>query len=124
MLGDVSPAPAGCEELLCPCRDLRRQHRGTARRARRVERRHVPRAILGDAPDDAALGDAEGPHDIHLAAGALADQLGGKHSEGAGVTPGMMEHRLGAAEIGPSVILSRDADPIAEAGSPVGEERQ
>jgi hypothetical protein len=36
----------------------------------------------------------------------------------------MMEHRLGAAEVSPSVMLASDADPIADAGSPVGEERQ
>ena len=90
VLGDFSSAPAGRQQLLCSGRDLRRHHRGTASRTRRVERLHAAGAILVDAPNDAVLRDAEGPHDVHLAAGALADQLGGKHPEGAVVTLGVI----------------------------------
>ena len=46
--------------------------------------RHASGAIRVDAANDAVLRDAEGPHDIHLAAHALADQLGGKHPKTSG----------------------------------------
>src|SRR5262245_65233337 len=81
--------------------DLRRHHRSAACRARRVERCDASGAILGDAANDAVLGDTKGPHDVHLAAGTLADQLGGKHPKGAAVVLGVSKHRLNAAEVGP-----------------------
>ena len=124
VLGDFSSAPTSSQQLLCLGRDLRRQHRGTARRTRRVERLHAPGAILVDAANDAVLRDAEGPHDVHLAAGALADQLGGEHPKRAAVALGVMKHRLSAAEVDPLTIFAHDADQIADARGTVGDERQ
>ena len=79
VLGDFSSAPTSPQQLLCLGGDLRRHHGSAACRTRRVERFHAPGAILVDAANDALLGDAEGAHDIHLAAGTLADQLGSEH---------------------------------------------
>ena len=46
MLGDFSSAPTSPQQLLCLGGDLRRHHRSTACRTRRVERFHAPGAIL------------------------------------------------------------------------------
>ncbi len=124
VLGDFSSAPTGSQQLLCSGRDLRRHHRSTACRTRRVERFHAPGAILVDATNDAVLGDAEGPHDIHLAARALADQLGGKHPKRAAVVLGVLKHRLSAAEVDPLIIFAHDTDQVADARGTVGDERQ
>ena len=70
-------------------------------RTRRVERFHAPGAILVDAANDALLGDAEGAHDIHLAAGTLADQLGSEHPKRLAVGLGVMKNWLSAAEVCP-----------------------
>src|SRR5208283_3889603 len=123
-LGDFSSAPTNPQKLLGLSPDLRRHHRGTARRTRRVERFHAPGAILVDATNDAVLGDTEGPHDIHLAARALADQLGRKHPKRVGVALGVMKHRLSAAEVDPLIIFARDTDQVADARGTVGDERQ
>ena len=110
LLGDFSWAPTSPQQLLCLGRDLRRHHRSTACRTRRVERVHAAGAIRVDATNDAVLRDAEGPHDIHLAARALADQLGGKHPKRAAVVLGVLKHRLNAAEVCPLAIFADDAD--------------
>ena len=124
MFGDFSSAPTKCQQLLCLGHDLRRHHRSTARRTRGVESFHAIGAILVDATNDAALGDTEGPHDIHLAARALADQLGRKHPKRAEVALGVMEHRLSAAGVYPLIIFARDTDQVADARGTVGDERQ
>ena len=80
-LGDFPWAPTSREQLLCLGRDLRRDHRSSAWRARRVECCHAPGAISVDTANDAVFRDAEGPHDVRLAASPLADQLSGKHPE-------------------------------------------
>ena len=46
MLGDLTSAPTSSQQLLCLGRDLRRHHRSTARRTRRVERFHTPARYL------------------------------------------------------------------------------
>ena len=69
-----------------------------------------PLPILIDAPNDALLGDAKGPYNIHLAAGALADQLGREHPKRGKVALGVMKHRLHAAEVCPLAIFPGDAD--------------
>ena len=79
-------------------------------RTRRVERFHAAGAIGVDATNDAVLRDAKGPHDIHLAASALADQLGGKHPKRAAVILGVLKHRLNAAEVCPLAIFAHDTD--------------
>ena len=124
MLSDFSSAPANSQQLLCLGRDLRRHHRGTARRTRRVERFHTPGAIFVHATNDAVLGDTEGPYDIHLAARALADQLGRKHPKGVRVALSVMKHRLSTAEVDPLIIFARDTDQIADARGTAGDERQ
>ena len=124
LLGDFSSAPTNSQQLLCLGRDLRRQHRSTACRTRRVERFHAPGAILVDAANDAALRDAEDPQDIDLAARVLADQLGGEHLKRAAVVLGVLKHRLSAAEVDPLTIFARDTDQVADARGTVGDERQ
>ena len=116
----LRPSP---QQLLCLGRDLRRHHRSTACRTRRVERVHAAGAIRVDATNDAVLRDAEGPHDIHLAAHALADQLGGKHPKGAAVVLGVLKHRLNTAEVCPLAIFADDADYVADPSGPVGDQR-
>ena len=101
VLGDFSSAPTSPQQLLCLGGDLRRHHRSAACRTRRVERFHAPGAILVDAANDALLGDAEGSHDIHLAAGTLADQLGSEHPKRLAVGLGVMKDWLSAAEVCP-----------------------
>ena len=123
VLGDFSWTPTLSQELLCLGRDLRRQHRGAACRTRRVERFHAPGAILVDATNDAVLGDAEGPHDIDLAARALADQLGRKHPKRVVIVLGVMKHRLSAAEVDPLIIFARDTDQVADARGTLGDQR-
>ena len=73
---------------------------------RRVERFHAPGAILVDAANDAVLRDAEGAHDIYLAAGTLADQLGSEHPKRVAVGLGVMKDWLGTAEICPLAIFA------------------
>src|SRR5208282_2855303 len=60
-------------------------------------------AILVDAANNAVLGDAEGSHDIDLAARTLADQLGRKHPKRVVIVLGVMKHRLSAAEVDPLI---------------------
>ena len=60
-----------------------------------------PRRDTCDAANDALLGDAEGSHDIHLAAGTLADQLGSEHPKRLAVGLGVMKDWLSAAEVCP-----------------------
>ena len=122
-LGDFCSALASSQQLLRLGRDLRRQHRSAACRARREERFHASCAILVDAANDAVLRDAEGPHDIHLAAHALADQLGGKHPKRAAVVLGVLKHGLNAAEVCPLAIFAYDADYVADTSGTVRDER-
>ena len=105
VLGDFSSAPTSPQQLLYLGGDLRRHHRSAACRTRRVERFHAPGAILVDAANDALLRDAEGAHDIYLAAGTLADQLGSEHPKRVAVGLGVMKDWLSAAEICPLAIL-------------------
>ena len=123
LLGDFSWAPTCPQQLLCLGRDLRRHHRSTACRTRRVERVHAAGAIRVDATNDAALRDAERPHDIHVAAHALADQLGGKHLKRAAVVLGVLKHRLNTAEVCPLAIVADDADDVADPSGTVGDQR-
>ncbi len=89
----------------------------------REERIHAAGAIRVDATNDAVLRDAEGPYDIHLAARALADQLGGKHPKRAVVVLGVLKHWLNTAEICPLTSFADDVDYVADARSPIGDER-
>jgi hypothetical protein len=50
------------------------------------------------------------PVDIHLAAQALADQLGGKHPKRAAVVLGVLKDGLNTAEVDPLAILADDTD--------------
>ena len=122
-LGNLSWALACPQQLLCLGRDLRRHHRGAACRTRRVERVHAAGAIPVDATNDAVLRHAECPHDIRLAAHALADQLGGKHLKRAAVVLGVLKHRLNTAEVCPLAIVADDADDVADPSGTVGDER-
>ena len=123
-LGDFPWAPTSPQQLLCLGRDLRRDHRGSAWCARRVECCHASGAVPVDTANDAVLRDAEGPHDVRLAASPLADQLSGKHLESAAVTLGVLEYRLDAAEVDPLAIFAYNADRIADPRGTVGDERQ
>ena len=76
-----------------------------------------------DAADDAVLRYAEGPHDIHLAAHTLANQLGGKHPKRAVVVLGVLKHRLNTTEVCPLSIFADDADYVADTSGPVRDER-
>jgi len=69
------------------------------------------------------LGDAEGPHDIDLAARALADQLGRKHPKRVVIVLGVMKHRLSAAEVDPLIIFARDTDQVADPRGTLGDQR-
>ena len=110
VLGDFSSAPTNPQQLLCLGGDLRRHHRSTACRTRCVERFHAPGTILVDATNDAVLRDAEGPHDIDLAARTHADQLGGEHLKCAVFVLGMLKQGLSAAEVYPLAIFAHDTD--------------
>ncbi len=105
VLGDFSSAPTNPQQLLCLGGDLRRHHRSTACRTRCVKRFHAPGAILVDATNDAVLRDAEGPHDIDLAARTYADQLGGEHLKSAAFVLGMLKQGLSAAEVDPLDVI-------------------
>ena len=89
----------------------------------RVERLYASCAILVDAANDAVLRDAEGSHDIHLAAGTQADQLGGKHPKTAAIVLGVLKHRLNAAEVCPLAMVAHDADNRVDALGTVGDQR-
>jgi hypothetical protein len=84
---------------------------------------HATSAILVDAANDAVFRDAEGPHDIHLAAQTVADQLGGKHPKRAAVVLGVLKHRLNTAEVYQLVIFADDADYVADTSGTVRNER-
>ena len=74
----LTPAPSNC------CTSAMTSASSLKHRVSRSEERvHTARTIHVDATNDAVLRDAEGLYDIHLAAYALADQLGGKHPKGA-----------------------------------------
>ena len=122
--GDFSWAQTSPQQLLCLGRNIRRDHRGTTRCARRVERGHTSGAVPIDAPNNAILRDAEGSHDVHQATSPLADQLSGKHLESAAVILDVLEHRLNAAEVDPLAIFVWNTDRIADARGTVGDERQ
>ena len=123
-LGDFQWAQTSSQQPLCLGRDLRRDHRGPAWCARRVERSHASGAVSIDTANDAVFRDSEGPHDVRLATSTLADQLRGKHLETAVVTFGVVEYRLDAAEVDPLAILAYHADRIADPRGTVGDERQ
>ena len=124
MLGDFSWAPIRSQQLLGLGCDLGRQHRGAAGHTTCVKCSHAAGAIGIDAANDAVLGHAEGPHDIHLAADALADELGGKHAERMTVAFSVLKYRVDAAEVCPLAILANDTDQVANARGTVGDERQ
>ena len=84
---------------------------------------HAAGAIRVDATNDTALRDAERPHDIHVAARALADQLGGNHLKRAAVVLGVLKHRLNTAEVRPLAIIADDADDIADPSGTIGDQR-
>ena len=105
MIGDLSWAPTRFQQLLCLGRDLGRQRRGPAGCTRCVERSHATGAIGVDAANDAVLRDAEGPHDIDLAAGTQADQLGNEHPKRAAVVLRVLKQGLSTAEVDPLAIL-------------------
>ena len=75
-----------------------------------VERCHAAGAVGSNATNNADLGHAKDPHNVHLAASALADQLGGKHPERAAVTLGVLKYGIHAAEVCPLAILAYDTD--------------
>ena len=112
MLGDFSSAPTNPQQLFCLGGDLRRHHRSAACRTRRVERFHAPGAILVDATNDAVLRDAEGPHDIDLAARTHADQLGGEHLKRVAIVLGVLKQGLSAAEVDPLAIFAHDTETL------------
>jgi hypothetical protein len=123
-LGDFPWAPTGPQQLLCLGRDLRRDHRGPAWCARRVERTHPCGTVGADTANDAVPRDAEGSHDVYLAASPMANQLSGKHPERTAIILDVLEHRLDAAEVDPLAILAHNADRIADPRGTVGDERQ
>jgi hypothetical protein len=49
--------------------------------------------------------------------------LGGKHPKGTAVILGVLKHRLNTAEVRPLAIFADDADYVADARSPIGDER-
>jgi hypothetical protein len=49
--------------------------------------------------------------------------LGGKHPKGTAVVLGVLKHRLNAAEVCPLAIFMDDADYVADARSPIGDQR-
>ena len=85
---------------------------------------HAAGAIGIDATNDAVLRHAESAHDIDLAADALADELGGEHSERTAVVLSMLKYRVGAAEVCPLAVFAYDTDQVANARGTVGDERQ
>ena len=110
VIGDLSWAPTRFQQLLCLGRDLGRQRRGPAGCTRCVERSHATGAIGVDAANDAVLRDAEGPHDIDLAAGTQADQLGNEHPKRAAVVLRVLKQGLSTAEVDPLAIFAHDID--------------
>ena len=124
LIGDFPRAQTGRQQLLCLGCDLRGDHRGPAWYTSRVERSDAAGTVSVDATNDAVFRDAEGSHNVSLAANPLADQLGGKHLERAAITLGVLEYRLDAAEVDPSAILTYNADRIADPCGTVGDQRQ
>ncbi len=123
VLGDFFRAPIRCQQRLCLGRDLGRQHRGAAGCTPCVECVHAAGAKGVDAPNDAALRHAEGPHDIHLAADASADELSGEHPECTAVVLAVFKYRVGAAEVRPLAVFAYDTEQVADARGTVGDER-
>jgi hypothetical protein len=83
----------------------------------------TPPAVCVDTTNDAVLRDAEGSDDVRLTACSLADQLSGKHPEGAMVALGVLENWLDAAEVDPSAMIAYHADRTADPPGTVGNER-
>jgi hypothetical protein len=49
--------------------------------------------------------------------------LGSKHPKRAAVVLGVLKHRLNTAEVCPLAVFADDADYVADARSPIGDER-
>jgi len=80
-------------------------------------------AVLVNAANHAAFGNAEGSDDVGLFASALNAELGGEHAKGFEIVFVMLKDGLSAAEIKPFPVLSDDADQIADASGIFGNER-
>jgi len=75
---------------------------------------YSPSIILLDTALDTAAGYAKHPNNVALFATGLANQLGRKHAKGLAVLFGMKEDRIDATEIGPSAVLTSDAESAVD----------
>ena len=90
--------------------------------ARLIEALDPLLAVLGDATQDAFLGDAQAPHDWGLGTRALAAERGGKHAEGPLIVLSMAEDGLDPAEIRPLRAFADHADHVIDGGGPSGDD--
>ena len=91
--------------------------------ARLIEALDPLLAVLGDATQDAFLGDAQAPHDWGLGTRALAAERGGKHAEGPLIVLSMAEDGLDPAEIRPLRAFADHADHVIDGSGPSGDDR-
>ena len=75
---------------------------------------YSPSIILLDTAFDTTAGHAKHPNNVALLATGLTDQLGRKHAKGLSVLIGMKEDWIDATEIGPSAVLTRDAESTVD----------
>ena len=71
---------------------------------------YSPSIILLDTALDTTAGYAKHPNNVALSATGLTNQLGRKHAKGLAVLFGMKEDWIDATEIGPSAVLTSDAE--------------
>ena len=71
---------------------------------------YSPRFIFLDTTLNTTAGDAKDTNNVALFTLALTNQLGRKHLKGLAVLFGMKEDWIDATEIGPSAVLTSDAE--------------
>ena len=121
LLGRFLPGTATAEQLLRPRGHLLVHHRRPPSSTRTIEGFDALFSIRLHTAFDAALGDAEGAHDLGLSADSLRDQLSGEHAKGPSIFLGMREDRRDAMEIGPLAVAANHAHTVIDLCGPIGD---
>jgi len=124
LASDLGLGVAFLEELLSLLDDLPGHDWRPATSTRFVKALDAFLAIFLDTPQNAALGDANGPDDVRLFADPLDAELCREHAKGAQIPFPVLKHGLRPAEIEPESIPTRNTDQITDAASIIRNQRQ
>jgi hypothetical protein len=124
LLGDLAARLAAVKPLLGFAHDFGGEHGRSPATAWLIERFGALLAELLHTAFDAIGGNAEGANDLGLSAGALTDQLGGKHTKRQLILFVMAKDGAYAQEVRPLPLLADDAERIIDRGSTMGDQWQ